>query len=193
MRKRQLEDLVIAAGTHDLDGLIDVIVEITTPPPSVDMDRLRSQMDAWLNRYLLIEVGQFDMAGIITTGMRLLHDNGLVLPGRLVTALAGHVAAPGTRSGSTNGSPSDRAARALHEEVAGRTVRPEASRPPRRPDVSRRGTVWPVPCPATSTRSSSRSAPASSASTSASTTRTAPWIISSTASSRPLPCSRPHS
>ena len=33
MRKRQLEDLVIAAGTHDLDGFIDVIVEITTPPP----------------------------------------------------------------------------------------------------------------------------------------------------------------
>ncbi len=83
MRKRQLEDLVIAAGTHDLDGLTDVIVEITTPPPSVDMARLRSQLDAWLNRYLLIEVGQFDMAGIITTGMRLLHDNGLVLPGDL--------------------------------------------------------------------------------------------------------------
>ena len=83
MRKRRLEDLVIAAGTHDLDGLTDVIVEITTPPPSVDMVRLRSQLDAWLNRYLLIEVGQFDMAGIITTGMRLLHENGLVLPGDL--------------------------------------------------------------------------------------------------------------
>ncbi len=83
MRKRQLEDLVIAAGTHDLDGLTDVIVEITTPPPSVDMNRLRSQLDAWLNRYLLIEVGQLDMAGIISTGMRLLHDNGLVLPGDL--------------------------------------------------------------------------------------------------------------
>jgi ubiquinone biosynthesis protein len=83
MRKRQLEDMVIAAGTHDLDGLIDVIVEITTPPPTVDMNRLRSQIDAWLNRYLLIGVGHLDMAGIISTGMQLLHDNGLVLPADL--------------------------------------------------------------------------------------------------------------
>jgi ubiquinone biosynthesis protein len=83
MRKRQLEDLVIAAGTHDLDSLTDVIVEITTPPPSVDMARLRSELDAWLNRYLLIGVGQLDMAGIISTGMQLLHENGLVLPGDL--------------------------------------------------------------------------------------------------------------
>jgi ubiquinone biosynthesis protein len=83
MRKRQLEDLVIAAGTHDLDGLIDVIVEITTPPPTVDMNRLRSQIDAWLNRYLLVGVGHLDMAGIISTGMQLLHDNGLVLPADL--------------------------------------------------------------------------------------------------------------
>ena len=83
MRKRQLEDLVIAAGTHDLDGLIDVVVEITTPPPTVDMNRLRSQIDLWLNRYLLIGVGNLDMAGIIDTGMELLHDNGLVLPADL--------------------------------------------------------------------------------------------------------------
>jgi ubiquinone biosynthesis protein len=83
MRKRQLEEMVIAAGTHDLDGLIDVIVEITTPPPTIDMDRLRTQIDAWLNRYLLIGVGHLDMAGIVTTGMQLLHDNGLVLPADL--------------------------------------------------------------------------------------------------------------
>ena len=83
MRKRQLEDLVIAAGTHDLDGFIDVVVEITTPPPTVDMNRLRSQIDVWLNRYLLIGVGHLDMAAIINTGMELLHDNGLVLPADL--------------------------------------------------------------------------------------------------------------
>jgi ubiquinone biosynthesis protein len=83
MRKRQLEDLVIAAGTHDLDGFIDVIVEITTPPPTVDMNRLRSQIDMWLNRYLLVGVGQLDMTAIINTGMQLLHENGLVLPADL--------------------------------------------------------------------------------------------------------------
>ena len=83
MRRRQLEDLVIAAGTNDVDGFIDVVVEITTPPPTVDMNRLRSQIDVWLNHYLLIGVGHLDMAAIINTGMELLHENGLVLPADL--------------------------------------------------------------------------------------------------------------
>ncbi len=83
MRKRQLEDLAIAAGTNDIDGFIDVIVEITTPPPTVDMNKLRSQIDVWLNHYLFIGVGQLDMAAIINTGMELLHDNGLVMPADL--------------------------------------------------------------------------------------------------------------
>ena len=83
LRRRQLEDLVIAAGTNDIDGFIDVVVEITTPPPTVDMNRLRSQIDVWLNHYLLIGVGHLDMAAIINTGMELLHENGLVLPADL--------------------------------------------------------------------------------------------------------------
>jgi ubiquinone biosynthesis protein len=83
MRRHQLEELVIAAGTHDIDGFIDVIVEIRTPPPTVDMSALRAEIDMWLNRYLFIGVGQLDMAAIINTGMQLLHDNGLVLPADL--------------------------------------------------------------------------------------------------------------
>ena len=84
-RRRQLEDLVIAAGSNDVDGFIDVIVEITTPPATVDMNKLRSQIDVWMNRYLLIGVGHLDMAAIMRTGMQLLHENGLVLPADLST------------------------------------------------------------------------------------------------------------
>jgi len=32
-RKRQLEDMVIAVGARDVDSLVDVVVEMTTPPP----------------------------------------------------------------------------------------------------------------------------------------------------------------
>jgi ubiquinone biosynthesis protein len=84
-RRRQLEDLVIAAGTNDVDGFIDVIVEITTPPATVDMNKLRSQIDVWMNRYLLIGVGHLDMTAIMRTGMQLLHANGLVMPADLST------------------------------------------------------------------------------------------------------------
>ena len=57
-RRRQLESLVIAIGTHDVDSLIDVILELTTPPPDVDLSELRADIEAWLNRYLLVGVGR---------------------------------------------------------------------------------------------------------------------------------------
>jgi ubiquinone biosynthesis protein len=82
-RRRQLETMVIAIGTHDVEGLIDIIVELTTPPPSVDMAELRSAIETWLNRYLLVGVGHLDMNGIMSSGMQLLHDHRLVLPADL--------------------------------------------------------------------------------------------------------------
>jgi ubiquinone biosynthesis protein len=82
-RRLQLESLVIAVGTRDVDALIDVVVEMTTPPPSTDMRELRADIEAWLNRYLLVGIGQLDMAAIIDSGMALLHRHKLVLPADL--------------------------------------------------------------------------------------------------------------
>jgi ubiquinone biosynthesis protein len=42
----------------------------TTPPPDVDLSELRSDIEAWLNRYLLVGVGQLDMNGIMSSGMK---------------------------------------------------------------------------------------------------------------------------
>jgi ubiquinone biosynthesis protein len=83
MRKRQLENMVIGIGTRDVDSIVDVIVEMTTPPATVDMNELRSDIEAWLNRYLLGGVGHLDMATIMDTGMQLLRDNHLILPADL--------------------------------------------------------------------------------------------------------------
>jgi ubiquinone biosynthesis protein len=79
-RRMQLETIVIAVGTRDVDSLVDVILELTTPPPAVDLRELRSDIETWLNRYLLVGVGQLDMNAIVSSGMRLLHDHKLVLP-----------------------------------------------------------------------------------------------------------------
>jgi ubiquinone biosynthesis protein len=83
LRRQQLETMVIAVGTHDVDTLVDVVVEMTTPPPSVDIVELRSDVEAWLNRYLLVGVGHLDITGIMNSGMQLLHENKLVLPADL--------------------------------------------------------------------------------------------------------------
>jgi len=82
-RRRQLEELVIAVGTRNVDALIDVVVELTTPPPEADLVALRSDIELWLNRYFLAEVAQLDINGIMRTGMALLHDHQLVLPADL--------------------------------------------------------------------------------------------------------------
>ena len=79
-RRRQLETMVIAIGTHDVDALIDIVLELTTPPPGVDTAQLRASIETWLNRYLLVGVGELDMNGIMSSGMKLLHDYKLVLP-----------------------------------------------------------------------------------------------------------------
>jgi ubiquinone biosynthesis protein len=82
-RRLQLENLVIALGTRDVEALIDVFVEMTSPPPGVDMRGLRADVEAWLNRYLLVGVGELDMTAIIDSGMELLHRHKLVLPADL--------------------------------------------------------------------------------------------------------------
>ena len=44
---------------------------------------LRSAIEAWLNRYLLVGIGHLDIAAIMGSGMQLLHDHKLVLPADL--------------------------------------------------------------------------------------------------------------
>jgi ubiquinone biosynthesis protein len=82
-RRLQLESLVIAIGVRDVDELVDVVVEMTTPPPGTDIRALRADIESWLNRYLLVDVGHLDMAAIIGSGMELLHRHKLVLPADL--------------------------------------------------------------------------------------------------------------
>lgn len=79
-RREQLESLVIAGVSHDSEALTDVVIDMTTPPPGTDVPQLRSDIDAWMNRYLLAGVGQLDVAGIISGGMHLMHQHRLVLP-----------------------------------------------------------------------------------------------------------------
>ncbi|HXR22060.1 MAG TPA: hypothetical protein VN786_05855 [Acidimicrobiales bacterium] len=75
--------MVIAIGTRDVDSLVDVVLEMTTPPPGLDLAELRASIELWLNRYLLVGVGRLDMTKIMSSGMELLRKNKLVLPADL--------------------------------------------------------------------------------------------------------------
>ena len=47
------------------------------------MLRLRADIDVWLHRYFLGDVAHLDIAGILRSGMQLMHDHNLVLPADL--------------------------------------------------------------------------------------------------------------
>ena len=82
-RRSQLENLVIAIGTHNADDLTDTILEMTTPPADIDEARLRGEVDLWLHRYLLGDVAHLDVPAILNSWTKLMHDNRLVLPADL--------------------------------------------------------------------------------------------------------------
>ena len=82
-RREQLEEAVIAVGTRNVDSLIDVILDLTTPPPAVDLNALRADLEMWIDRYFFAGVGYLDMNVIMSSGARLFHDHKLVLPADL--------------------------------------------------------------------------------------------------------------
>lgn len=82
-RRGQLEDLVVAIGGHDLDTLVDAVVDMTNPAPGTNLKELRSAVSAWADQYLLAAVGSLDLAEIVSTAMSLMHDHHLSLPADL--------------------------------------------------------------------------------------------------------------
>ncbi len=82
-RKTQMEELVIAIGTRDVDELTDVIIQMTDPPPTVDVLQLRGDIDTWVTKYFLADVAHLDVPAIVESWMSLMRARGLVLPADL--------------------------------------------------------------------------------------------------------------
>lgn len=94
-RRDQLRQLVVAIGMHDLEGLVDVVVDICRPPADIDLVTLRADLEAWVDRYVQVQVDEMDVAQIISTGVAVMHRHHLALPTdlallfRVVLALQG--------------------------------------------------------------------------------------------------------
>jgi ubiquinone biosynthesis protein len=82
-RKAQLEDLLLAIGSRDVEELTDVVIEITKAPADLDVDKLNGQIGTWLNRYLGGSITELDVVGATNAGMQIMHGNRLTFPGDL--------------------------------------------------------------------------------------------------------------
>ena len=192
-RRAQLEDLVIAAGTQNVDELTDTILEMTTPPPDVDITQLRADLDIWLHRYFLSGVGQLDVTAILTSWSELMHEYQLVLPSDLALLMRVMLHLQGLGRDVGTELRVDRTGRPLSPPDDVRTIRPRTNRTSRAPDGARLGTPranapragpGDVRAPANGSGRRRLSSPRR---------RWRPSIAWSTASSHPPHCSPPHS
>jgi ubiquinone biosynthesis protein len=82
-RKNQLEALLMAVGSRDVDEITDIVIDITHAPADVDTDRLSGQLETWLSRYLGGSVADLDFVGMVNSGMQIMHSNRLTFPSDL--------------------------------------------------------------------------------------------------------------
>ena len=102
-RKAQLEALLLAVGSRDVDELTDIVIDLTHAPADLDVDKLNGQIGTWLNRYLGGNIADLDMVGATNAGMQIMHSNRLTFPGdlallfRVLVRLQGWAALSGRR------------------------------------------------------------------------------------------------
>ena len=84
-RREQLENLLIAITSKDLDDLTDAIIEPDQCPADIDRNLLSNDLDVWLGQYLSGDIAALDMTGMMTSAMRVMHVHGLSLPSDMAT------------------------------------------------------------------------------------------------------------
>ncbi len=82
-RKTQLEALLVAVGSRDVEEITDIVIDITHAPANLDTDRLSGQIGTWLSRYLAGSVANLDLVGMVNSGMQIMHSNRLTFPSDL--------------------------------------------------------------------------------------------------------------
>ena len=82
-RKTQLEALLMALGSRDVDEITDIVIDITHAPADIDTDRLSGQLETWLSRYLGGSVADLDFVAMVNSGMQIMHSNRLTFPSDL--------------------------------------------------------------------------------------------------------------
>ena len=82
-RRSQLEALLLAVGSQDVEEVTDIVIDITRAPADLDADRLSGQIGTWLSRYLGGSVANLDLVGMVNAGMQIMHSNHLTFPSDL--------------------------------------------------------------------------------------------------------------
>lgn len=75
-----IDDLVAASLAEDLDGVMDGIVRLCDPPPTLDRAALRADMVGFIEQYVRVGAANLDMGGLSDAATAIMRRHQLFLP-----------------------------------------------------------------------------------------------------------------
>jgi ubiquinone biosynthesis protein len=81
--RRQIEDILLAAGDQDAEELTDAVMRVCGTPRGLDRGALSADLSGFFGEYGTQDVGNFDVSGALTAVTEILHEHKLILPSKL--------------------------------------------------------------------------------------------------------------
>ena len=75
-----IDDVVVAALSHDADGVTNGVIMICDPPPSLDRSALRRDLSDWIDRYTSGGFAHTDVGGALDAVDEILRKHRLFVP-----------------------------------------------------------------------------------------------------------------
>ena len=75
-----IDELVLSSLQRDLDGLVDVLLRMCDPPPTLDRKALKSDLAGWMDMYATIGAAQMDVSAAGTGAEDIMRKHHLYAP-----------------------------------------------------------------------------------------------------------------
>ena len=94
--REQFEELLIAAVSQDSRRLAELVIRMGTPPPNLNEDNLRADIDEYLAEFIGQTLVEFDLSGALNRMTAIIRRYGIILPSRISLLLKVLVMLEGT-------------------------------------------------------------------------------------------------
>ena len=94
--REQFEELLLAAVAQDSRRLADLAIRLGTPPPDLNEDGLRAEIDEFLAEVFGQTLAEFDLSGALNRVISIIRRYGIILPSRVSLLLKVFIMLEGT-------------------------------------------------------------------------------------------------
>ena len=94
--REQFEELLLAAASQDSRRLADLVIRLGVPPPGLNEDGLRADIDEFLAEVFGQTLAEFDLSGALNRITSIIRKYGIILPSRVSLLLKVFIMLEGT-------------------------------------------------------------------------------------------------